>query len=111
MSRTQSAPENELLSALNGLITIEESDDDNTEWVLRDTKTGDTIALWPSEIPELLALLKAFKARVDNDPDAHGSIDHDCRKWSNTHELDDVEDTVYNCVVCNNVYTLEGYSG
>lgn len=93
-----------LLSALNGSLVIEElSEDEDAEWALRDTHSGDTIEVWPSEVPEMVTLLNAFRMDVRDDCE-HGA--HDCGAWSKEYDHDNLDQTVHICSLCDEIVSL-----
>ena len=90
------------LAILNGGLVIEDSDNiDGAEWELCDTQLGLSIPIWPSEVPDMIAMLEAFGRRNNV---VTSSDDHDCENWSVEHDVDGIQQTIFRCEVCNQLF-------
>lgn len=62
-----------MFSALNGGLIIEETNEHISEancgWQLVDSESDDEIDIHPDDIPELIAMLEAFQAEMDENRD------------------------------------------
>lgn len=94
------------LSALNGAIVIGQSSRAGYDWELRDTEFSGEIVVCPSEVPELVALLKAFRALHGPSGRIDEEYDHTCSNWLVVESVTGSDRSVGRCLICNGLHEL-----
>lgn len=93
-------------SVMDGLLTVESSDESGEEWVLRDKNTDAEFAVWPEEVPSLIALLRGFRrSAVESGYPLPEQDDHDCTEHTISHDVDGLDAPITECAVCGQMST------